>query len=100
MVEIFLLGFSKTKKNIIFAMPRAFPRRDDMGRKVGMICFAESAGCLDRFVPRDDAKRQWGRSQEKVQRKVFCAGKPNLIRAVRGGLADMGEVLPLCAVGP
>ena len=26
---------------------------------------------MDRIVPRDDAKRLWGRSQERVQRKVF-----------------------------
>ena len=26
---------------------------------------------MDRFVPRDDAKRQWGRSQERIQRNVF-----------------------------
>ena len=26
---------------------------------------------MDRFVPRDDAKRLWGQSQERVQRKVF-----------------------------
>ena len=81
-------------------MPRTFPRRDDMGRKAGMTCFAEPGGCLDRFVPRDDAKRQWVRSPERVQRKVFCVGMPNLVRAGRGGLADMGEERPLCAVGP
>ena len=54
-------------------MPRAFPRRDDMGRKAGMTCFAEPAGCLDCFVvpPRNAAKRQRVRSQERVRRKVF-----------------------------
>ena len=26
---------------------------------------------MDRFVPRDDAKRQRGRSQERIQRNVF-----------------------------
>jgi hypothetical protein len=54
---------------------------------------------MDRFVPRDDAKRQRGRSQEKVQRKVFCVGMPTLHRDGRGGMADMGEGRSLCAVG-
>ena len=40
---------------------------------------------MDCFVPRSDAKRQRGRSQEIGQRKVFCVGKPNLVRDGRVG---------------
>ena len=84
-------------------MPRTFPRRDDMGRKAGMSCFVEPAGCLDCFVlrqaqqhPRNDAKRQRVQSQEKVQRKVFRVGMPTLHRDGRGGMADMAGKRSLC----
>ena len=55
---------------------------------------------MDRFVPRDDAKRQRGRSQEKVQRKVFCVGMPNLVWVGRVGHGRHGGgALAMCG-GP
>ena len=89
-------------------MPRTFPRGDDMGRKAGMACFSEPDGCLDCFVPRksldstlvNDAKRQWGRSQERVQRKVFCVGMPNLVRVGRAGHGRHGGGAPALCGGP
>ena len=46
--------------------------------------------------PCEDAKRQWGRSQERVQRKVFRVGMTNLVLVGRGGRADMAGKRPLC----
>ena len=37
-----------------------------------------------------------GRSQERVQRKVFRVGMANLVRVGRGGGADMAGKRPLC----
>ena len=81
-------------------MPRTFPRRDDMGRKAGMTCLAEPGGCLDRFVPRDDAKRQWGKAKRKFKEKFSVWECLTLSGLGALATADMGEERPLCVVGP
>ena len=71
-----------------------------MGRKAGMTCLVEPAGCLDRFVPRDDAKRQWGKAKRKFKEKFSVWECLTLSGLGALASADMGEGRSLCAVGP